>query len=154
MSTAACLGAHQNGDDHPWFPTRRRGSDSQGLRAKAVCRTCPLRPACLLGAVERNEQNGIWGGAGSAEIRYLRRAWVADGRRAGGTYATEAALFALRLERGRDAEAPDRNGPGAQHGHPSTYGRGCRCEPCVMGKAFGFAVRTLSITPEPRSVPA
>jgi len=30
--------------------------------AKASCRTCPLRGACLEGAVERAEPWGVWGG--------------------------------------------------------------------------------------------
>jgi WhiB family redox-sensing transcriptional regulator len=30
--------------------------------AKASCRTCPLRDACLAGAVERAEPWGVWGG--------------------------------------------------------------------------------------------
>src|SRR5260370_23527806 len=30
--------------------------------AKASCRTCPLRPPCLAGAVQRAEPWGVWGG--------------------------------------------------------------------------------------------
>jgi len=30
--------------------------------AKASCRTCPLRLACLAGAIERAEPCGVWGG--------------------------------------------------------------------------------------------
>jgi WhiB family redox-sensing transcriptional regulator len=30
--------------------------------AKALCRTCPGRLACLSGAIERNEPWGVWGG--------------------------------------------------------------------------------------------
>jgi WhiB family redox-sensing transcriptional regulator len=30
--------------------------------AKAYCRPCPMRPACLAGAVERHEPHGVWGG--------------------------------------------------------------------------------------------
>ena len=30
--------------------------------AKALCRPCPLRAACLAGAVERREPHGVWGG--------------------------------------------------------------------------------------------
>ncbi|HVA59401.1 MAG TPA: WhiB family transcriptional regulator [Mycobacteriales bacterium] len=30
--------------------------------AKAVCGDCPLRPACLAGALERREPWGVWGG--------------------------------------------------------------------------------------------
>ena len=31
-------------------------------RAKALCRGCPARLACLAGAVERREPCGVWGG--------------------------------------------------------------------------------------------
>ena len=30
--------------------------------AKALCKTCPLRPPCLAGAVQRGEPCGVWGG--------------------------------------------------------------------------------------------
>jgi WhiB family transcriptional regulator, redox-sensing transcriptional regulator len=31
-------------------------------RAKALCRACPVRAACLAGALERAEPCGVWGG--------------------------------------------------------------------------------------------
>ena len=31
-------------------------------QAKALCRTCPIRDACLTGALEREEPWGVWGG--------------------------------------------------------------------------------------------
>ncbi|MPV51236.1 MULTISPECIES: WhiB family transcriptional regulator [unclassified Pseudactinotalea] len=31
-------------------------------RAKALCLECPLRAYCLIGAVERHEPWGVWGG--------------------------------------------------------------------------------------------
>lgn len=31
-------------------------------RAKALCRLCSLRVACLAGALERGEPHGVWGG--------------------------------------------------------------------------------------------
>ncbi len=31
-------------------------------RAKALCADCPLRRACLAGALERREYCGVWGG--------------------------------------------------------------------------------------------
>ena len=31
-------------------------------RAKGLCTGCPVRPACLAGALERREPWGVWGG--------------------------------------------------------------------------------------------
>ena len=31
-------------------------------RAKALCAGCPIRPACLAGALARREPWGVWGG--------------------------------------------------------------------------------------------
>jgi len=37
--------------------------DPQDLRrAKALCRRCPVRSACLAGALQRGEPCGVWGG--------------------------------------------------------------------------------------------
>jgi|CZLB01.1.fsa_nt_gi WhiB family redox-sensing transcriptional regulator len=37
--------------------------DPQDLRrAKALCRDCPVRSACLAGALQRAEPAGVWGG--------------------------------------------------------------------------------------------
>ncbi|MGC1284650.1 MAG: WhiB family transcriptional regulator [Streptosporangiaceae bacterium] len=33
------------------------------LRAKALCGVCPVRSACLAGALQRGEPFGVWGGA-------------------------------------------------------------------------------------------
>lgn len=43
--------------------------------AKAYCQPCPLRRACLAGAVERHEPHGVWGG----EI-FARGAIIAEKR--------------------------------------------------------------------------
>lgn len=41
-----------------WFAER----PADLMRAKAICSSCPLRAACLAGAVERREPWGVWGG--------------------------------------------------------------------------------------------
>jgi WhiB family redox-sensing transcriptional regulator len=45
---------------HPrlWFSER----PAELELAKARCRPCPLREACLSGAVQRSEPSGVWGG--------------------------------------------------------------------------------------------
>ena len=46
--------------------------------ANAYCRPCPMRPACLAGAVERHEPHGVRGG----EI-FARGAIITEKRRRG-----------------------------------------------------------------------
>lgn len=44
--------------------------------AKQICRQCPLSSACLDGAIERREPNGVWGGqliSNGRIIAYKRR---------------------------------------------------------------------------------
>jgi WhiB family redox-sensing transcriptional regulator len=41
--------------------------------AKAVCRSCEVRTACLAAALERDERFGIWGGTSEYERRKMRR---------------------------------------------------------------------------------
>jgi WhiB family redox-sensing transcriptional regulator len=41
-----------------WFAER----PADLMRAKTICVTCPLRTACLAGALERHEPWGVWGG--------------------------------------------------------------------------------------------
>ena len=45
-------------DPDLWFAERQADVEF----AKAMCRTCPVREACLAGAVERAEPWGVWGG--------------------------------------------------------------------------------------------
>ncbi len=45
-------------DPELWFAESPR----QLERAKALCVPCPLRDACLQGAIERQEPWGVWGG--------------------------------------------------------------------------------------------
>lgn len=41
-----------------WFAER----PADLMRAKTICACCPLRTACLAGALERSEPWGVWGG--------------------------------------------------------------------------------------------
>ena len=45
-------------DPDLWFAE----SPAQVEQAKAICAPCPLRIACLAGALERREPWGVWGG--------------------------------------------------------------------------------------------
>lgn len=45
-------------DPDLWFAE----SPADVERAKALCVPCPLREACLAGALERREPWGVWGG--------------------------------------------------------------------------------------------
>ena len=47
-------------------------------RARALCRQCPLRSACLAGALQRGEPCGVWGG------ELFLRGVVIPGKRARG----------------------------------------------------------------------
>jgi WhiB family transcriptional regulator, redox-sensing transcriptional regulator len=48
----------QRGPGDLWFSAR----PDELERAKAYCQQCPLRAACLAGALERAESCGVWGG--------------------------------------------------------------------------------------------
>lgn len=50
-----------------WFPE----AGQPGTSAKAICRRCPVRAACLEYALENRETFGIWGGTSERERRHL-----------------------------------------------------------------------------------
>jgi len=54
-----------------WFSDR----PAELQLAKSYCQSCPIRRACLAGAVERHEPHGVWGG----EI-FARGAIIAEKR--------------------------------------------------------------------------
>lgn len=65
-----------------FFPSGRTPGASEAVRAaKSVCRTCDVREACLMYALQTNQDAGIWGGTSEDERRKMRRAWLARGRR-------------------------------------------------------------------------
>ena len=50
-------------------PTRTHGKDAKA--AKAICRQCPVRDACLDYSLRIREPHGIWGGLNEVERRNL-----------------------------------------------------------------------------------
>jgi WhiB family redox-sensing transcriptional regulator len=63
--------AQRDQDPELWFPAN--GNRATAERAKAICRICPVRSACLEWAMAANERTGIWGGTTPNERRALRR---------------------------------------------------------------------------------
>jgi WhiB family transcriptional regulator, redox-sensing transcriptional regulator len=55
-------------DPDAWFP--EKGGSVRDV--KAVCRECPVRAECLLLALERGEDHGVWGGLTERERRALK----------------------------------------------------------------------------------
>jgi WhiB family redox-sensing transcriptional regulator len=55
-------------DPDEWFPDKGESS----LRAKAICRSCPVRAECLEYALDHQIEHGIWGGLVRDERRRLR----------------------------------------------------------------------------------
>lgn len=65
MAFAPCASAGGDG----WFPEPCVNPTA----AKRVCRRCPYTAPCALGAIERGERWGVWGGLSVAELRQLAR---------------------------------------------------------------------------------
>lgn len=127
-----------------FFPDLEADGDNHGARGKLVCAGCPARAACLLGALGRNEEFGIWGGAGEARRRTLRRA------RAEGRLDDVLAAHWRNLDGAPepgDAELLAVFGEGATHGKPGTYAKGCRCDPCVLAASLRTAQAKLTHRP-------
>ena len=132
-----------------FFPERDEGRDNHGDRAKAACTLCPIRTVCLDAAVARNEPAGIWGGAGEARRRQLRKV-----RSRPELYGATLAAHFRQLE-GLPLGADERLllqafGAGATHGRRCTQAKGCRCEPCLMAASFEGVVKTMRRRPAPR----
>jgi WhiB family redox-sensing transcriptional regulator len=57
------LAACQTAEPDLFFPISSQGrSETDVARARAVCRSCPVRPPCLSYALASRQQHGIWGG--------------------------------------------------------------------------------------------
>lgn len=71
---ASCLAV----DPDVFFPER---PSDPALDAKAVCRGCPVRTACLEFALAARLDHGVWGGLTELERRSLRRSRQRKARR-------------------------------------------------------------------------
>lgn len=69
-SVAACRDA----EPELFFPISATAASS-GLvkRAKLICASCPVRPACLSYALDHRQEQGIWGGLTEEERRRIPR---------------------------------------------------------------------------------
>ena len=77
------LSACRDTDPDLFFPVGTTGlALEQIAAAKAVCDTCEAKRECLEFALSTNQDSGVWGGTSEEERRKLRRAWVAEQRRA------------------------------------------------------------------------
>jgi WhiB family redox-sensing transcriptional regulator len=70
LSDAACIGE----DPELFFPigTSPLAAD-QAVRAKAICRSCSVRSACLEWSLVTYQDAGVWGGLDEEERREIRR---------------------------------------------------------------------------------
>jgi WhiB family redox-sensing transcriptional regulator len=70
-------------DPDLFFPVGTTGPALEQIAAaKAVCNSCEAKEPCLEFALTTNQDSGVWGGTSEEERRKLRRAWVAQQRRA------------------------------------------------------------------------
>jgi WhiB family transcriptional regulator, redox-sensing transcriptional regulator len=71
---AACVGSSDLFFG-PWSETAfdRKHREAQAI---AICRHCPLRPACGQFAVVNHIPYGVWGGLGEVERASMRRNWL------------------------------------------------------------------------------
>jgi WhiB family redox-sensing transcriptional regulator len=66
-----------------FFPVGTTGPALEQIaEAKAVCRGCAVRSECLDYALATNQDTGVWGGTSEEERKKLRRAWLAEQRKA------------------------------------------------------------------------
>ena len=78
-NNAAC----RDTDPQLFFPVGTTGpAVNQIEQAKGVCDACSSKDVCLQFALRTNQDTGVWGGTSEEERRKLRRAWVAEQRKA------------------------------------------------------------------------
>ncbi|WP_067975921.1 WhiB family transcriptional regulator [Nocardiopsis trehalosi] len=67
-------GACRQYDPELFFPVSTTGPGGHDAElAKAICRSCTVRPECLRWALRAGEAHGVWGGTTPEDRRYLRR---------------------------------------------------------------------------------
>ncbi|CAL9337204.1 WhiB family transcriptional regulator [Streptomyces sp. enrichment culture] len=72
---AACVGE----DPEIFFPLSDSAAPgSEASLARAICRRCPVLLDCRTWAIERGEDDGIWGATTAAQRRAVRRAATDD----------------------------------------------------------------------------
>jgi WhiB family redox-sensing transcriptional regulator len=77
------LAACRNTEPDLFFPIGTTGPALEQIEAaKRVCRTCEVINPCLEFALATNQENGVWGGTSEEERRKLRKAWLAERRKA------------------------------------------------------------------------
>jgi len=70
-------------DPDLFFPIGTTGQAIEQIEAaKAVCGDCESQAACLEFALATNQESGVWGCTSEEERRKLRKAWLAQQRRA------------------------------------------------------------------------
>ena len=77
-SAAACRGPRATLFFAPLTTERKSIRLARERQAKAVCKVCPVRVACLAHALDAGEPHGVWGGLSESE-----RAGILARRQAG-----------------------------------------------------------------------
>ena len=76
-SRAAC----RDTDPELFFPVGTTGQAIEQIdMAKAVCRHCDAKEACLEFALATNQESGVWGCTSEEERRKLRKSWLSRQR--------------------------------------------------------------------------
>ncbi len=68
---ASCRGPQAAVFFPPSHFERKDEKQEREVRAKEICRTCPVRRPCLDYAVGIHEPHGIWGGLNESERKHL-----------------------------------------------------------------------------------
>jgi WhiB family transcriptional regulator, redox-sensing transcriptional regulator len=66
---ASCSGSHSHLFFPPSVTERKEERERRELRAKSICRICPVGEECLEYALTIREPYGIWGGLTESERR-------------------------------------------------------------------------------------